>query len=503
MFRCGGSTLLVLAKCSLWVAPCSAETDRAKGGRGEQPRDATQEVPVGGEEQSVDADALGFADDAQPRAQAGEATSDNGAPAPIALGGQLRSQWGMWLQRLDDNPFAKGRQSIDLYARYAEEPWRVVIEGHAEYDVAYLVQRDTYDEATLETYEWLAEPREVYVSLGNEHTELVVGRQIVAWGVGSVFSPVDVVNPRDEREPVQADLEDIRLPTTMTRLRGFVGHHQLEAMVVHEAYFGRRPPPLGAFSPFPHLPRYRDLPQPPASEAAVFFEDDPSLFELQAQQYFASWTYRGPAVDVAIHGGSALDRDGVVEDLDAAPPDGERVELRLSHRRYALAGLSGAWPIAQFVVSWEALYEHERAFNVFDRAALLAVSDAESSRFTGMLGFSYSGIEDSLVAFEFSQARLFNDIDVVFPWEQPAFALRAQTRWMREDLRLDGLLSWIGLSAQHGAVVRLAADYRLAPALWAGVGYVGYVSGDEFGPFAGFDSHDRLLGQLRWDFSND
>ncbi|MDP6945441.1 MAG: hypothetical protein QF464_14935, partial [Myxococcota bacterium] len=90
----------------------------------------------------------------------------------------------------------------------------------------------SYDTATLETYEWLVNTREVQLAASLGDFEVTVGRQIVAWGEGDMLSPIDVVNPRDMREPGQSDLADVRLPVLASRVGYFTGAHRFELMIV-------------------------------------------------------------------------------------------------------------------------------------------------------------------------------------------------------------------------------------------------------------------------------
>ena len=95
------------------------------------------------------------------------------------LTGFLRSDWALWAERFEENPLAKGRQSLDLLTGFSWRFLKLDVAVHAEYDVAYLVERDSYDDATLEAYEGLVNTREVQLAASLGDFELTVGRQIV------------------------------------------------------------------------------------------------------------------------------------------------------------------------------------------------------------------------------------------------------------------------------------------------------------------------------------
>ncbi len=280
------------------------------------------------------------------------------APSPWSLRGFLRSDWAFWTERMRTNPNAKRRQNLDLELRYKRGILRAVLAGHAEVDLAYLVDRGRYDRATLDTYEWQAINREAFVAVSLGPAEITLGSQIVAWGEGDMVSPLDVVNPRDNREPGLADLEDLRMPVLATRVGVFPGNHRLELMVVHESFMGWLSPPFGPFSPLPALvpsepPPGLQLDLDFAARGVRYDHVQPRL-SLRQQQGFLRWVYKGPALDLGLYAATVLDKQGVVilptlQELLGSGP----LVVRLDHRRYWLAGSSGAVPVSSFVLKWE------------------------------------------------------------------------------------------------------------------------------------------------------
>ena len=135
-----------------------------------------------------------------------ETLEEESASSPWSVGGFLRSDLGLWVERFETNGFAKARQSLDLSARYKIKNFRAIASVHGEYDFAYLYKRDTYDAATLDVYEYLIDVRDTYLVGTIEDFDITVGKQIVVWGQGDMMSLVDVVCPRDLREPGITDM---------------------------------------------------------------------------------------------------------------------------------------------------------------------------------------------------------------------------------------------------------------------------------------------------------
>ena len=63
----------------------------------------------------------------------------------------------------------------------------------------------------------------------------------MVWGKSDNLRVTDVLNPLDNREPGLVDIEDLRLPTTMTKLDLYLGDWNLSGMVVHEVRFNKAP----------------------------------------------------------------------------------------------------------------------------------------------------------------------------------------------------------------------------------------------------------------------
>ena len=92
------------------------------------------------------------------------------------------------------------------------------------YDFAYEIQgRDKFTQEVLDENENELEFDEVWL-LGSitDRLDLKAGRQIVVWGKSDNIRVTDVLNPLDLREPGLTDLENLRLPVTMTKLDYFM-----------------------------------------------------------------------------------------------------------------------------------------------------------------------------------------------------------------------------------------------------------------------------------------
>lgn len=449
------------------------------------------------------------------------------ARSAFSLTGFLRTEWGLWVERFTDdaynnNPFAKARQSLDLAFRYKWKALRVQLTGHLEYDFAYLYQRETYDNATLEAYEWLVNTREALIGYSAGNFEITVGRQIVAWGQGEMFSPIDVVNPRDQREPGLSDLDDIRQPVLATRLAFFPGNHRIELMVVHESNFGLRSPPLGPFSALESFMEtemtamLNAMGLPLALKDALLakqwsYAHRQGGFSTHSQQVFFRWVYKGEGVDLGACVASLLDQQGVIG-IDANaflnPDPNAPVVIELDHKRYQMLGTYGAYPFSNFVLKWEVSADLEKPVNTQIEGNQLALAVERTHVLNTMVGLTWTGVENFVLGLEIWKpwVLLPPENTMLFDLNAPYFGLRASYTLLDERLQLTLVATLVGPSIQDGEVdilgflARLEAQYEIIDALHITAGYVTYWPGHRFGPFLGFDKHDRFFAQLRWDF---
>lgn len=474
--------------------PCSAEVARPGRELAQADKQRQSDEPPKSVSSASKVDDAGFGD--VPAAA---------APPPLSnfsVGGFLRSDWALWMQRLKKNPFAKGRQSLDLTVRYKKGPFRVALSGHGEYDFSYLMKRDSYDRPTLDAYEWQLLPREALVGLSIGHFELTAGYQIVPWGHADLLSVLDVVNPRDLREPGLAELDDIRLPVLSGRFGLFVGNHRIEAMAIFLPAYGLRPPPASPFSSLPQLytqnsPFLTTVDARSMLSGTSYHDTNPDF----AQQFFLRWVYTGPRIDLALYAASILDQRGVMHLPAIVGEMSDSIELE--HRRFSLFGFSGALPIRSFLLKWELNAELERPFNTRVLDIPPAKIDIAIAHLANtMLGLSYRGIRNLTINLEVTKAFLFRELsNPLFPPDRPFFAMRVMYSLLRERLRLSVLGTVMGLRAELGWFLRGDISYEIRDTLKFSLGYVTYHPGSENGPITGFDTHDRLYLGLRWDFT--
>jgi hypothetical protein len=407
------------------------------------------------------------------------------------------------LERFDSNPLAKARQSFDAHLRYRKGPYRLAASLRAARDLAYRVERNTYTESTLDAYERQILLNEAYGNWSTSHFDIVLGKQIVAWGQGDVLSPIDVVNPRDTREPGLADPIDARLGVWASRAGAQFGVHRVELIAIHRADFGLRSPVFGPFNPLQVL--FANAADPAVVIDDVRYVDQPQGFELASQQYLGRWSFAGPGVDLALYAASALDQFGVLSALEFSVTRPNTLNLVVEHPRYTLLAHSGSAASGPWLFKWEVAGFFGRSFDLEPEATqALELEQRSVTELSAMVGLTHSGISGTTLTLEATDGAVLQNVGpLLFPHNRPAVALRTHHRFLHDDLTLDALFLGIGAWLEWGFLTRIEAAYALSDSLRAGLGYITYQPGDEFGFYSGFVRHDRVMMNLRYDFSLD
>ena len=151
----------------------------------------------------------------------------------------------------------KTELQLELDARLSDS-WQLFLSGDGFHDFVYSIRgRENYSSEVLDNYETQAQLRKAYLrGRLTKKLDLKVGRQIVVWGKSDNIRVTDILNPLDLREPGLTDLEDLRLPVTMTRLDFYHGKWGISGIAVHEHRYNKMPEYGSDFypSPFPPFP---------------------------------------------------------------------------------------------------------------------------------------------------------------------------------------------------------------------------------------------------------
>jgi hypothetical protein len=370
----------------------------------------------------------------------------------------------------------RAKMVLELDAKFSES-WQARVAGHGFYDFVYEIQgRDNFTQEVLDENENELEFGEVWL-LGSitDQLDLKAGRQIVVWGKSDNIRITDVLNPLDLREPGLTDLENLRLPVTMTKLDYFLWGLNLSGMVIHEVRYNKNPEFGSDFFPAAQ-------PLPTTESPDTGFDIDNTQYALALHGIFHGW-------DASLYGAYFYD-DTPHLDTDSGG------DQKLKHARLKMVG--GAFNIA--TGNW--LFKTEAAYldgiRFFNRGK-------DFNRIDALVGVEYSGLTDMTLSFEIADRHILNfDRQIE---EAPDFteedrwvsALRMTRTYLNETLALTILAQTWGLSGDDGALQRFTAEYDLTDTIELTGGVVFYKSGD-LPRFKNVGENDRLYLEIKYNF---
>jgi hypothetical protein len=367
---------------------------------------------------------------------------------------------------------------LELEARLAGS-WKTFASGKGAYDAAYAIQgRDNFTDEVLDNYEKEIELRELYLMgsiAGN--MDLKVGRQIVVWGRSDNIRVTDVLNPLDMREPGLTDIEDLRLPVTMTRLDYYFGKWNLSALAVHEIRFNKMPEFGSDFYPY----GVSKIPEN-SPESRI----DNTEFGLAFNGVFSGW-------DISFYYASVFDDYPHAELVSA----GMFPHMELHHSDIHMGGTAGNIALGNWLIKTDIAF--------FDGMQFLNTGKTTFSRIDVLAGMEYSGFADTTVTIEAVNRRLteydrrLKKLPDKIDRDDFQSVLRITKDYFHDTLTVTLLTSLYGFSGQNGAFGRFSLEYDLSDNWTILGGIVDYHSGDK-PSMSGIGDNDRIYGEIKYSF---
>ncbi|MBU2627867.1 MAG: DUF1302 domain-containing protein [Proteobacteria bacterium] len=359
------------------------------------------------------------------------------------------------------------------------DKWKSVVSLKGFYDAAYDIHgRSKYTEPVLETDEKALEFREVYIQ-GSlfKNLDARFGRQIVVWGTSDNLRVTDVLNPLDLREPGVTDIEDLRLPITMSKLDLYFGNFSLTGIAVHEQRFNKNPAFGSDFYPLDAaLPR----------EEIIENDWDNTDLAICLKKGFDK-------VDISFYLARMFNDQAHMYFSNALNP----ASLTMTHARLNMAGTAAQLATGNFLFKAEAAY--------FDGLRFFNRPDKSFSRWDVLFGVEYFGFKETLISLE-AVNRHLSDWDSALE-TTPDYTLqndfqtvlRVSKDFLNDRLTLTFLGSMFGLDAKRGAFQRFSMEYDFTDTWSVLSGIVLYQSGDKI-EMKKIGANDRIFFNLKYSF---
>jgi hypothetical protein len=299
----------------------------------------------------------------------------------------------------------------------------------------------------------------------------------VVWGNSDNIRVTDVLNPLDMREPGLTDIEDLRLPVTMTKLDYYVGDWNLSAMTIHENRFDKTPV-------YGHDFYAGGAPRPPDDEPAQTLSN--TEWALSLGGIFSGW-------DIDFYYARIFNDTPHIGVISNGPPP----TLRRKHARLDMVGIAYNRALGNWLLKTEAAF--------FDGLEFFNRPDEAYSRLDMLIGLEYSGFKEATLSLEFADRHIFGYDEVLATapdavQEDMYQSVIRYTRDFRNDtLTLTLLAALFGPAEADGAYERISLEYDLTDTLELRGGAVLYQSGD-LPNMRRIGDNDRLFFEVKYHF---
>jgi len=374
----------------------------------------------------------------------------------------------------DYRGLSRARTSLDLELTGDVTPgWRLQLELNADYDAVYQINgRDDYNSRLLNDSESEVEIGEAYLQGSPASAfDLKLGRQILVWGKSDNLRVTDILNPLDLREPGIVDIEDLRLPVTMSKLDYFIDDWGLSLVMLPEVRFSKTPPYGSDF--------YQG-PVPPSSDREPADGFGNMQYALAANGIFTGWDLSLYWADIYRDQGHLVTAGGTTE---------------LRHERINMTGAATNVVLGNWLLKGEFAYLSGLRFS--------GVPGLKRDRSDLLVGIEYSGFDDTMISLERVLRRIsgFNDALEAAGYDEQEWqtALRYQGEFLHARLKLTGVATYYGESLERGGFLRISGDYELAEAQILTIGVIFYENGER-PPAFDVGDNDRVFASYSYSF---
>lgn len=355
------------------------------------------------------------------------------------------------------------------------QDWKAKTTLQGFYDPIYAFQgRSDYSQTVLDTYESEVELFDTYLQ-GEiaQGLDLKFGRQIEVWGTSDNIRVTDVINPLDNRQPGLVDIENLRLPVTMTKLSSYWQDWDFSILAIHE----QRPPKEaalnGEFFPIQNLNTANAANFPEAETTSNW----QTTLGLAAEGRFRGW-------DLSLYAAEVQDSRW-------------HFSADKQSRQYGqiqMLGAAGNWVLSDFLLKAEVAVLNDLQYNT--------VTD-QKSRLDSLIGFDYLSIPNWSFSLEIADRWIqdyetamasFPDLVQAHNWQT---AVRASRDFNHDLGRVTYLLTAFGSEAQEGGFHRLWLDYDWSDTQQISVGIIDYFGGTH--PMWNLiQNNDRIFAEIKF-----
>lgn len=292
--------------------------------------------------------------------------------------------------------------------------------------------------------------REVYMDIYFNRIDLRIGKQQIIWGKADGVFITDIVSPKDLREFLLPDFDEIRMGITAVKTDYYMGNHQFELVWIPVFTATQMPEEGSIWRP------EMDFPIPPEFD----YSKQEVEGSLENSELFAKYAAITSSIDFEIMAGYAWDDDPTMHIWKKVDPQTMQLtELKVvpRHHRLGIGGGSFSTTLGPLVVRGEGAYYNGKYFNTADPAVGGSVVKKDYLHY--LLGVDYNLWDIDFSAQFIQQAVLEYDELIEQDEFENTITFLARRDFLRETLNLE-LFTYLGLN-NSDALIRPRIYYDL------------------------------------------
>ncbi|MEA1873199.1 MAG: DUF1302 family protein [Bacteroidota bacterium] len=329
--------------------------------------------------------------------------------------------------------------------------------------------------------------REAYMDMYFNNFDIRLGKQQIIWGKAQGVFITDVVSPKDLREFLLPDFDEIRTGVTAVKFNFYKGSHSFEAVWTPVFTPTQMPADGSIWAPTMNFPVN---PEWDYSNSEV----SPSL---ENSEVFGRYSVMASAFDFELVGGYFYYDDPALHlNKEINPITMQLTGLTVSpeYHRVGMGGGSFSVPIGDMIIRGEGAYYSGRYFQTEDPAISDAAIEKDNLHYMAGLDYTIGGVRLSA---QFIQEYIIDYEDGIYNDEmENTMTFLAKKDFFREKLWIE-LFSYIGLNNED-ALIRPKVTYDFADGFEIQTGANIFIGNE--GKFGQYDANDMLYWKIKYSF---
>jgi hypothetical protein len=328
--------------------------------------------------------------------------------------------------------------------------------------------------------------REAYIDLFFKSMDIRVGKQQIIWGKADGVFITDVVSPKDLREFLLPEFEEIRMGITSLKMDYYIGNNSFELVWVPEFVPTQLPDQESIWFPSEY-----------PSNATIDRSNKDIKPSVENSEIFAKYSLLSADFDLELMGGYMWDDDPAMHmerymNPQTMMPDS--LVIRPEHHRITLAGGSFSTDIGGVVIRSEGAFYDDKYFNVTDPTISDGLLKKDYLHYLVGFDFIIGGVNFST---QFIQETILDYNDAIQQDEfENTMTFLVKDDFLRDKLSLE-LFTYFGFNEQD-ALIRPKATYEVATGVNVIAGANLFVGDD--GRFGQYNENDMYYFKLKYDF---